>query len=183
MIQSRHCYYSTWTKMHSQIKNQPMLERRLFENIWLIYSFALLKIFLSRIEEMEIPLNISNRAQRNSYFITQLVRMENDFTSFWSSHSLKSDCGNQCSKAIVLDGFQKPNRFAYQYVRDLIHSGDIEWGCGIRPEMIPDKQHSGYWKNTKYCPEHIHLENSQFVHSTIDRDDYDSIDCNVSRCS
>ncbi|CAF4120079.1 unnamed protein product, partial [Rotaria magnacalcarata] len=160
--------------------NQPMLERRLFENIWLIYSFALLKIFLSRIEEMEIPLNISNRAQRNSYFITQLLRMENDFTSFWSSHSLKSDCGNQCSKAIVLDGFQKPNRFAYQYVRDLIHSGDIEWGCGIRPEMIPDKQHSGYWKNTKYCPEHIHLENSQFVHSTIDRDDYDSIDCNVS---
>jgi hypothetical protein len=59
--------------------------------------------------------------------------------------------------------------------------GDIEWGCGFRPEMVRDKQHPGYWINAKYCPKHIHFENSQLVHGSTDKDDYDVVDCNVSR--
>ncbi|CAF1374371.1 unnamed protein product [Rotaria sp. Silwood1] len=171
-------------KNNSEIKNQPMLERRLFENIWLIYSSSLLKFFLSTNEEMEIPLNISDRDQRNCFFTSQLPQLERDFTLFWSNHLLKFDCGSQCCKAIVIDGFQKPDRFVCQFARELIHSeelGDIEWGCGVRPEMIRDKQHPGYWTNTEYCPKHIHLENIQSVHGSTDKDDYDVVDCNVSR--
>ncbi|CAF5177668.1 unnamed protein product, partial [Rotaria magnacalcarata] len=33
----------------------------------------------------------------------------------------------------------------------------------------------------KYCPEHIYLEYSQSTSSVIDKDDYEPIDCNVSR--
>jgi hypothetical protein len=47
--------------------------------------------------------------------------------------------------------------------------------------MIPDKQNPGYWQNTKYCPKHIHLENSKLRHSSTDKDDYNVIDCDVSR--
>ncbi|CAF4776731.1 unnamed protein product, partial [Rotaria magnacalcarata] len=95
----------------SKIKKQPMLERRLFENIWLIFSTSLLQFFfLSTIEELEIPLNISNRIQRNSFLNNHLPCLEREFTSFWSSHSFKFDCGTQCCKAIVIDGFQKPDR-------------------------------------------------------------------------
>lgn len=47
--------------------------------------------------------------------------------------------------------------------------------------MIRDDQHPGYWKNTKYCPKHIHLEKSQSSHCSIDKDDYNTVDCNVSR--
>ncbi|CAM4835124.1 unnamed protein product [Rotaria magnacalcarata] len=169
----------------SKIKKQPMLERRLFENIWLIFSTSLLQFFfLSTIEELEIPLNISNRIQRNSFLNNHLPCLEREFTSFWSSHSFKFDCGTQCCKAIVIDGFQKPDRFVCQFTQGLIHSeelGDIEWGCGIRPEMIKDRQHPGFWTNTKYCPEHIYLEYSQSTSSVIDKDDYEPIDCNVSR--
>ncbi|CAF3281110.1 unnamed protein product [Rotaria socialis] len=167
-----------------QIKNQPMLERRLFENIWLIYSSSLLEMFLSKVEEIEIPLNISNRDQRNSFLTSHLPSLEQNFTLFWSSHSLNFNCGHQCSRAIVIDGFQKPDRFVCQFSQKLIHSeelGDIEWSCGFRPEMIRDKAHPGYWTNTKYCPEHIHLENNQSENIAIDKDEYDSIDCNVSR--
>jgi hypothetical protein len=60
-------------------------------------------------------------------------------------------------------------------------SGDIEWGCGFRPEMVRDKQNPGYWANTKYCPKHIHLERTQSVHCSTDKDDYNVVDCNVSR--
>ena len=60
-------------------------------------------------------------------------------------------------------------------------SGDIEWGCGFRPEMVRDKQNPGYWTNTKYCPKHIHLENTQLIHCSMDKDDYNIVDCNVSR--
>ncbi|CAM4982329.1 unnamed protein product, partial [Rotaria socialis] len=168
----------------SQVKNRAMLERRLFENIWLIYSTSLLKLVLSTVQEIEIPLNISDRVQRNSFFISQLNCLEHDFTSFWSSHSSNFSCGSQCCKALVIDDFQKPDRFVCHYAQELTHSeklGDIEWGCGIRPEIIKDKIHPGYWINTKYCPEPIHLENIQSTETSIDKDDYDSIDCNVSR--
>ncbi|CAF1682145.1 unnamed protein product, partial [Adineta ricciae] len=57
----------------------------------------------------------------------------------------------------------------------------IEWGCGFRPEMIPDKDNPGYWKNTKYCPKHIYLEHIQAAPCSIDKDDYNVVDCNVSR--
>ncbi|CAF1621154.1 unnamed protein product [Adineta ricciae] len=60
-------------------------------------------------------------------------------------------------------------------------SGDIEWGCGFRAEMIPDKDNPGYWKNTKYCPKHIYLEHIQAAPCSIDKDDYNVVDCNVSR--
>jgi hypothetical protein len=101
------------------------LERRLFENIWLIYSSSLLEFFLSATEKMEIPLNISDRAQRNCFFTSQLSHLERDFTSFWSSHLLKFDCGDLCCKAIVIDGFQKPDRFVCQFAQDLIRSEEL----------------------------------------------------------
>ena len=102
-----------------------MLERRLFENIWLIYSSSLLNFFLSTTEEIEIPLNISDRDQRNCFFTSQLPQLERDFTSFWSSHLLRFNCGNQCCKAIVIDGFQKPDRFVCQFTRELINSEEL----------------------------------------------------------
>jgi hypothetical protein len=74
---------------------------------------------------MEIPLNISDRAQRNCFFTSQLPRLERDFTLFWSSHLLKFDCGDLCCKAIVIDGFQKPDRFVCQFAQDLIHSEEL----------------------------------------------------------
>lgn len=66
--------------------------------------------------------------------------------------------------------------FIFSYI-----SGDIEWGCGLRPEMIRDREHPGYWTNTPFCPEHLCLENNQSTQNSIDKDDYDAIDCNVSR--
>ena len=74
---------------------------------------------------MEIPLNISDRAQRNYFFTSQLSQLERDFTSFWSNHSMKFDCGKQCCKAIVIDGFQKPDRFVCQFEQELIHSEEL----------------------------------------------------------
>ncbi|CAF4094944.1 unnamed protein product [Adineta steineri] len=167
-----------------QIKDQPMLERRLFENIWLIYSTSLLKFFLSTSIEIEIPYHLSNRDERNHFFTYQLPQLERDFILYWSNHMLKFSCGSQCCKAMVIDGFQKPDRFVCNFTQELIHSkelGDIEWGCGFRPEMIRDKQNPGYWTNTKYCPKHIHLELTQSVCCSTDKDDYNVVDCNVSR--
>jgi hypothetical protein len=112
-------------KNDSELKNQPMLERRLFENMWLIYSSSLLKFFLSTTEEIEIPLNISDREQRNCFFSSQLPQLERDFILFWSGHLLKFDCGDQCCKAIVIDGFQKPDRFVCQFGGELIHSEEL----------------------------------------------------------
>ncbi|CAF1174607.1 unnamed protein product [Rotaria sp. Silwood1] len=167
-----------------EIKDQPMLERRLFENIWLIYSTSLLKFFLSATDEIGIPHHISSREERNNFFTDQLPQLERDFILYWSNHLSKFDCGSQCCKAIVIDGFQKPDRFVCNFMQELVHSeelGDIEWGCGFRPEMVRDKQNPGYWTNTKYCPKHIHLENTQLVHCSTDKDEYTVVDCNVSR--
>ncbi len=127
-----------FNKNDSEIKDQPMLERRLFENMWLIYSSSLLEFFLSTTEELQIPLNISDRAQRNHFFINQLPRLENDFTLFWSSHLVKFNCGNQCCKAIVIDGFQKPDRFVCQFAQELIHSEEL----GKFLQNIVSHQHS-----------------------------------------
>ncbi|CAF1277478.1 unnamed protein product, partial [Didymodactylos carnosus] len=58
--------------------------------------------------------------------------------------------------------------------------GTLQWGCGIRPEMIPDKDNPGYWISTTYCPKHIHLAKNT-IHqlkpqpSTLISDDYGSI--------
>ncbi|CAF4893868.1 unnamed protein product, partial [Rotaria sp. Silwood1] len=126
-----------------EIKDQPMLERRLFENIWLIYSTSLLKFFLSATDEIGIPHHISSREERNNFFTDQLPQLERDFILYWSNHLSKFDCGSQCCKAIVIDGFQKPDRFVCNFMQELVHSeelGDIEWGCGFRPEMVRDKQ-------------------------------------------
>ncbi|UJR17414.1 hypothetical protein I4U23_004309 [Adineta vaga] len=167
-----------------KMKDPPVLERRLFENIWLIYSTSILKFFLSTSTEIDIPYHISNHDERNLFFASQLPQLERDFIVYWSSHMLKFECDSQCCKAIVIDGFQKPNRFICGFMQELIHSeelGDIEWGCGFRPEMIPDKQNPGYWKNTKYCPKHIDLEYTQSVRCSTDKDDYNVGDCNVSR--
>ncbi len=60
-------------------------------------------------------------------------------------------------------------------------SGDVEWGCGFRPEMIPDKTYPGFWQNTSFCPKHIHLHDNQSNKNIDVGDDYNSIDCNVSR--
>ncbi|CAF1654087.1 unnamed protein product, partial [Adineta ricciae] len=166
------------------LKDAPLLERHLFENIWLIYSTALSKFFLSTDTEIEIPYHLSNRDERNHFFASQITQLERDFIQYWSNHMLKFNCGNQCCKAIVIDGFQKPDRYICNFMQELIHSeelGDIEWGCGFRPEMIPDKDNPGYWKNTKYCPKHIYLEHIQAAPCSIDKDDYNVVDCNVSR--
>ena len=112
-------------KNDPKIKNQFLLERRLFENIWLIYSVCLLKFFLSKPEETEIPLNISDREQRNCFFINLLQHLPRDFTLFWSNHLSKFDCGIHCCKAIVLDGFQKSDRFVCQFAQELIHSEEL----------------------------------------------------------
>ena len=47
--------------------------------------------------------------------------------------------------------------------------------------MIKDQKNPGYWKNTDYCPKHIHLENNPSPQNSIDQREYDIIDCNVSR--
>lgn len=111
------------------MKNQSILERRLFENIWLIYSCSLLKFFLSTSEEIEIPLNISDRSQRNWFFTNQLSHLERDFTLFWSNHLLKFNCGDLCCKAIVIDGFQKPDRYVCQFTQDSVYSEELGSFC------------------------------------------------------
>ena len=102
-----------------------MLECRIFENIWMIYSTSLLAFFLLDIEQLEIPLNISDRIQRNNFFTLQFSQLEPSFTSFWSNHSMKMNCGDQCSKALVIDGFQKPDRHVCQFVQSTIHSEEL----------------------------------------------------------
>ncbi|CAF1064943.1 unnamed protein product [Rotaria sordida] len=76
---------------------------------------------------------------------------------------------------------EKQSDLAWQLMWNDPKSGDTSDCCGVRPEMIRDKQHPSYWTNTKYCPKHIHLENSESVHSSTDKDDNDIVDCNVSR--
>jgi hypothetical protein len=112
-------------KNSPDVQNQVLKERRLFENIWLINGTVLLTFFLSEAKEIEISLNISDRDQRNAYFYNNLPRWEFDFTSFWSNHSITMNCGIQCSKALVLDGFQKSDRFVCQYTGDLVHSEEL----------------------------------------------------------
>jgi hypothetical protein len=102
-----------------------MLERRLFENMWLIYSTSLLKFFLSTSTEIEIPYHISNRDERNHFFACQLPQLERDFILYWSNHMLKFSCDSQCCKAIVIDGFQKPDRFVCNFTQELIHSEEL----------------------------------------------------------
>ena len=102
-----------------------MLERRLFENIWLIYSSSLLEFFLSTAENIEIPMNMSDRSQRNYFFTNQLPRLERDFTLFWCNHLSQFDCGDLCCKAIVIDGFQKPDRFVCQFLHESVHSEEL----------------------------------------------------------
>ncbi|CAF2237018.1 unnamed protein product [Rotaria magnacalcarata] len=170
-------------KQSNQVTNPPLLERRLFENIWMIYSSTLITIFLSKTQEIQIPLNISDRHQMNTYFNETLPIWEHQFILFWSNHSVRNSCGDNCSGAIVIDGFQKPDRFVCQFT-DVIHSnelGDIDWGCGFRPEMIQDKKNPGFWKNTNFCPKHVHLNNDQSTEDINNSNDYDNIDCNVSR--
>jgi hypothetical protein len=107
------------------MKDQPTLERRLFENLWLIYSTSLLKFFLSTSTEIEIPYHISNRDERNNFFSYQLPELERDFTLYWSNHFSKFSCGSQCCKAIVIDGFQKPDRFVCNFTQEPIHSEEL----------------------------------------------------------
>ena len=52
-----------------------LLERRLLEDIWMLYSSALLMFFLSTTKEIQIPLNISDKKQLNKYF--------NDMLPLW----------------------------------------------------------------------------------------------------
>ncbi|CAF1394633.1 unnamed protein product, partial [Didymodactylos carnosus] len=56
--------------------------------------------------------------------------------------------------------------------------GDVEWGCGIRPEMIKDNNNPGYWKGTIYCAKHLCLTRN--THKIVTGDDYDDVECNVS---
>ena len=109
----------------NEVKDQVLLERRLFENIWMIYASGLLTFFLSDAKELEIPLNISDRNQRNAFFTYNLPKWEINFTLYWSNHFVRMACGNQCSRALVIDGFQKPDRFVCQYKQYLIHSSEL----------------------------------------------------------
>jgi hypothetical protein len=111
-------------KQSNQVTNPPLLERRLFENIWMIYSSTLITIFLSKTQEIQIPLNISDRHQMNTYFNETLPIWEHQFILFWSNHSVRNSCGDNCSGAIVIDGFQKPDRFVCQFT-DVIHSNEL----------------------------------------------------------
>ncbi|CAF1680399.1 unnamed protein product, partial [Adineta ricciae] len=108
-----------------EIEDIPLLERRLFENIWLIYSTPLLKFFLSTDTEIEIPFHISNREERNHFFASHLPQLERDFVLYWSNHMVKFSCGSQCCKAIVIDGFQKPDRYICNFMQELIHSEEL----------------------------------------------------------
>ncbi|CAF1267517.1 unnamed protein product, partial [Didymodactylos carnosus] len=56
----------------------------------------------------------------------------------------------------------------------------IQWGCGIRPEIVRDADNPGYWVNSSYCPIHLHLKNPKQP-QVLDDAEYDDIDCNVSR--
>jgi hypothetical protein len=167
----------------------------------MIYAVALLTFLTSSTREIEIPMNISSHDQRNAFFATNLPKWECDFTQYWSNHSASRKCNDHCSKALVIDGFQKPDRFVCQFsgdviqspelgirciathmCRSIVFSGEIEWGCGIRPEMIRDKNNPGFWSTTTFCPKHIHqLECDQSLRVVNDAVEYDSVDCNVSR--
>ena len=105
------------------------IERRLFENIWMIYAVALLTFLTSSTREIEIPMNISSRDQRNAFFATNLPKWECDFTQYWSNHSASRKCNDHCSKALVIDGFQKPDRFVYQFSGDVIQSPELGSSC------------------------------------------------------
>jgi hypothetical protein len=96
-----------------------MVERRLFENIWMIYSSTLLSFFLSNVQEVEIPLNISDKKQINNYFNQNLPTWERDFTLFWSNHSIRKKCDDRCSSALVIDGFQKPDRHVCEFTETI----------------------------------------------------------------
>lgn len=91
----------------------------------MIYASGLLTFFLSNSTELEVPLNISDRNQRNAFFIHNLPKWESDFTMYWSNHFVRMGCDNQCSRALVIDGFQKPDRFVCQFKKNSIHSPEL----------------------------------------------------------
>ncbi|CAF4566289.1 unnamed protein product, partial [Didymodactylos carnosus] len=70
----------------SKTKGQILLERRLFENAWFIYSTSLFTFLTSKQHELEIPMNISNRNERNSYFDLNFEKWQAQFTLFYTNH-------------------------------------------------------------------------------------------------
>ncbi|CAF1424531.1 unnamed protein product [Didymodactylos carnosus] len=69
---------------------------------------------------------------------------------------------------------------AMDVIRNSAVASKIQWGCGIRPEIVRDADNPGYWVNSSYCPIHLHLKNPKQP-QVLDDAEYDDIDCNVSR--
>ncbi|CAF1353062.1 unnamed protein product, partial [Didymodactylos carnosus] len=71
----------------AELKNQILLERRVFENTWLIYGTALFTFFSSTKSHLEIPLNISNREDDDFYGNEEVFQIDDDAEDSWSSFS------------------------------------------------------------------------------------------------
>ncbi|CAF1494440.1 unnamed protein product, partial [Didymodactylos carnosus] len=75
-----------YPKDASITKGQILLQRRLFENAWFTYSMSLFTFLTSEQHELEIPMNISNRNERNSYFDLNFEKWQAQFTLFYTNH-------------------------------------------------------------------------------------------------
>ncbi|CAF1291505.1 unnamed protein product [Didymodactylos carnosus] len=72
-----------------------------------------------------------------------------------------------------------PMIFTYE-IPNIKRARKIQWGCGIRPEMVRDADNPRYWVNSSYCSIYLHLKNPKQP-QVLDDAEYDDIDCNVSR--
>ncbi|CAF1276353.1 unnamed protein product [Didymodactylos carnosus] len=170
------------------INNLRLLERRSFQNTWLVYRTVLFHFFMTNSSSIEIPLLVSDTQQRNNYFLSNIDRWNVLFTSLWSSHKDIKPCKENCSVALITDGCQKPDRpicgFREVYIKSE-ELGNIQWGCGAHP--LNDKQQQS---KSKYCGKHQHHESKfntdkfqqqQIVDENQDTKYYTDADCNVSR--
>ncbi|CAF1510861.1 unnamed protein product [Didymodactylos carnosus] len=134
----------------AEVQNQKLLNRKRFQEAWMIYMTALFEFFISTEKpvKFEIPFNISDKDGRNDYFDRKFENWQQKFTIFWTAHKTWHNCGAECSICLVLDGFQKCDIIICKWINEITWSeelGEITWGCGHRPKDEPHPQGHKYW--------------------------------------
>ncbi|CAF1577018.1 unnamed protein product, partial [Didymodactylos carnosus] len=112
------------------------MNRIRLEDVWFLYQFSQISFFFHKVDIVKLP-KVLYHLEILNFIGKYYDQLSVKFTQFWSKHKEVRCCGENCSKAFVTDGFQKPCRFICSNVTkaELCEEmGPVTLGCGNRPK-------------------------------------------------
>ncbi len=102
--------FQTFEKIYNRLSTtlpDSLLERRLLEQIFFIYSMIQFEFFMGN-EHAFVPRYL--KRQLDEYLDLHFDHWYMEFVRFWSNHSSLKPCTTKCTNAIIIDGHMKLKR-------------------------------------------------------------------------